>query len=71
MAAEVAVAVSDEAVTAIQQDTSGDPRPFFFGDLREQRLQVSAGVQSQRYVTKEDEQKLSDAMKDWKKSGAF
>ena len=63
VAAEVAVAVSDEAVTAIQQDTAGDPRPFFFGDLREQRLQVSAGVQSQRYITKEDEQRARDEEK--------
>jgi len=63
VAAEVAVAVSDEAVTAIQQDLSGDPRPFFFGDLREQRLQVSASVQSQRYVTKEDELRLREEEK--------
>jgi hypothetical protein len=47
--AEVAIAVSDEAVTAIQQDTAGDPRQFFYGELRSQHVQVSAGVHSQQY----------------------
>jgi uncharacterized protein YfaS (alpha-2-macroglobulin family) len=48
--AEVAVAVSDEAVTAIQQDPAGDPRQFFFNDMNGQNVHVSAGLQSQRYV---------------------
>ena len=48
--AEVALAVSDEAVTAIQQDLAGDPRQFFYGDVRPERLQLSAGVHSQRYL---------------------
>jgi uncharacterized protein YfaS (alpha-2-macroglobulin family) len=47
--AEVAVALSDEAVTAIQKDPAGDPRQFFFSDMNQQQLQVSAGVQSQQY----------------------
>jgi len=50
VSAEVALAVSDEAVTAIQQDPAGDPRQFFFGETRQQNLQVSAGVQSQQYI---------------------
>ncbi|HWW61794.1 MAG TPA: alpha-2-macroglobulin family protein, partial [Thermoanaerobaculia bacterium] len=48
--AEVALSVSDESVTAIAQDPAGDPRQFFFGERRYSPLQVSAGVQSQRFV---------------------
>ncbi|HYH08835.1 MAG TPA: MG2 domain-containing protein [Thermoanaerobaculia bacterium] len=47
--AEVALSVSDEAVTAIQQDPAGDPRQFFYGELRHSRVQVTGGVHSQRY----------------------
>jgi len=36
--AEVAFAVADEAVWAIQDDLSGDPRKFFFGNKRGNRL---------------------------------
>ncbi len=70
VAAEVALAVTDESVTAIQQDMAGDPRPFFFGDLRTQMPQLSASVQSQRYarlierdgkLIDEEEQKRRDA----------
>lgn len=50
VSAEVALAVSDAAVTAIQQDPAGDPRQFFFGETRQQNIQVSGGVQSQQYV---------------------
>ena len=50
ISAEVALAVSDESVTAIQADLAGDPRPFFFGEVREQILQVTGSVHSQRYV---------------------
>jgi uncharacterized protein YfaS (alpha-2-macroglobulin family) len=50
VSAEVAVAVSDEAVTAIQQDPAGDPRPFFFSDMNGQNVQVTAGLHSQQYV---------------------
>jgi uncharacterized protein YfaS (alpha-2-macroglobulin family) len=52
--AEVAVALSDEAVTAIQSDTAGDPRQFFFGEMNEQNLQITASVQSQRYRRLDD-----------------
>jgi alpha-2-macroglobulin len=48
--AEVSLSVSDEAVTAIQSDPAGDPRQFFFGQLRPYELHVSAGVQMQRYA---------------------
>ncbi|HEV3483807.1 MAG TPA: hypothetical protein VG106_00255, partial [Vicinamibacterales bacterium] len=50
VAAEVALAVSDEAVTAIQQDPAGDPRRFFFNETRTSMLHVSGSAQSQQYV---------------------
>jgi hypothetical protein len=54
--AEVALSVSDEAVTAIQTDPAGDPRQFFYSDIRHANLQVSA-VHAQRYVSAEDQKK--------------
>lgn len=48
--AEVAVAVSDEAVTAIEQDLAGDPRVFFYGETFVQSMRVSGSLQSQPYV---------------------
>lgn len=48
--AEVALAVSDDAVTAIQEDLAGDPRKFFFGQQRSQQIQVTASTDSQRYL---------------------
>src|SRR5205085_2588794 len=48
--AEVALAVSDESVTAIQADIAGDPRPFFFPDERRDAVNVAASVQGQRYL---------------------
>jgi hypothetical protein len=50
VAAEVALSVSDEAVTAIQKDPAGDPRQFFYGDVRQNNLRVSGSLQSQAYV---------------------
>ena len=50
VAAEVALSVSDEAVTAIQEDPAGDPRAFFFGDVRANPLQASYGLHVQRYL---------------------
>ncbi len=70
VAAEVAISLSDEAVTAIQEDTSGDPRQFFYGDVREQRIQVSASVQSQRYITREDEERAKEEDKRRRDAGA-
>jgi len=60
--AEVALAVTDEAVTAIQSDLAGDPRQFFFGQLRRANLvYVAASVQMQRYVNLiEEKGKLID-----------
>ncbi|HEV7764366.1 MAG TPA: alpha-2-macroglobulin family protein [Thermoanaerobaculia bacterium] len=55
VAAEVAVSVADEAVTAIQQDPAGDPREFFFNEQHQQRVQVSASLHSQQYVKLEKE----------------
>lgn len=48
--AEIAVAVADESVTAIQQDLAGDPRQFFFGDRRYPNIQVSGSASSQQYL---------------------
>jgi len=50
VAAEVALAVSDEAVTAIQKDLAGDPRQFFYGNERIATLQVTGSSQNQQYV---------------------
>jgi alpha-2-macroglobulin len=59
--AEVALAVSDESVTAIQTDFAGDPRQFFFGNDRAYAVVVAASVQSQRYGSfKEKDGKLID-----------
>ena len=55
VSAEVALAVSDEAVTAIQQDPAGDPRQFFYGDKRGNVVRVSAGLQTQRYIRFEEQ----------------
>ncbi|HSP17756.1 MAG TPA: alpha-2-macroglobulin family protein [Thermoanaerobaculia bacterium] len=61
VAAEVALAVSDESVTAIQTDFAGDPRQFFFGADHAYAVQVTASVQRQRYGEfKEKEGKLID-----------
>jgi uncharacterized protein YfaS (alpha-2-macroglobulin family) len=50
VAAEVALSISDEAVTAIQKDPAGDPRQFFFGDTRPEVLVVSGSLHAQQYV---------------------
>jgi uncharacterized protein YfaS (alpha-2-macroglobulin family) len=56
VAAEVAVALADEAVTAIQTDPAGDPRQFFFNDMNQQQLQVSGSVHSQQYQLLDDKE---------------
>jgi hypothetical protein len=56
VSAEVAVAVSDEAVTAIQRDESGDPRQFFFSELRHGAVQVTGSLHSQQYVILKEEE---------------
>lgn len=50
VSAEVSLAVADESVSAIREDDAGDPRPFFYGDLREANVQITASVMSQRYA---------------------
>jgi uncharacterized protein YfaS (alpha-2-macroglobulin family)/tetratricopeptide (TPR) repeat protein len=61
VAAEVALAVSDEAVTAIQEELAGDPRRFFYGDTRGNPINVSAGVHTQQYVKLDDEELEAEA----------
>jgi len=69
--AEVAVSVSDEAVTAIQTDPAGDPRPFFYGETRGSIVQVSGSVHTQRYVDlQEKELQERDARMREEKLGA-
>ncbi|HJQ40959.1 MAG TPA: MG2 domain-containing protein [Thermoanaerobaculia bacterium] len=67
VAAEVALSVSDQAVTAIQAELAGDPRQFFFGETRQQFLQLSAGLHTQQYirlVEGQDKQLLDDRYKE-------
>lgn len=69
VSAEVALSVSDEAVTAISRDPAGDPREFFFGQQRPYAMHVAASVQTQRYlmlVEKDDiliDERQLDALK--------
>ncbi len=58
VAAEVAMAVADEAVTAIQKDPAGDPRQFFFADEHSFGVNTIASVQMQRYADLEEEKKV-------------
>ncbi len=72
VAAEVALAVSDQAVTAIQKDLAGDPRQFFFGETRQQMLQVSGSLHGQQYVRLvegQDKQLMDDRYVDQYKEG--
>jgi len=62
--AEVALAVSDEAVTAIQQDLAGDPRQFFYGETHASALSVSGAVYSQRYIDLKEEELRKEAEED-------
>ena len=69
VAAEVALAVADEAVTAIQEDLAGDPRRLFYGETRGNPITVSAGVHSQQYV-KVDEKTRAEEDKEEQGGGA-
>lgn len=62
VSAEVALALVDESVFYIQQDMSGDPRQFYYGNKRQQRVQTVSSFQQKPYVRLvEDAQKnLSD-----------
>lgn len=55
VSAEVALSVSDEAVTAIQADLAGDPRQFFYGEVRQNPVQLLTSLQSQQYLKIEKE----------------
>ncbi|MEO8033521.1 MAG: alpha-2-macroglobulin family protein, partial [Acidobacteriota bacterium] len=48
--AEVALGVADESVYAIQEDFTGDPRPFFYGSMRRQIVQTSSSFAQKAYV---------------------
>lgn len=48
--AEVALAVADESVTAIQEDLAGDPRQFFYGEARNAPVSVNGSLLAQRYA---------------------
>ncbi len=48
--AEVALAVSDESVTAIAADFAVDPRRFFYGDTRVESLEIAASAAQWRYA---------------------
>ncbi|MCI0618644.1 alpha-2-macroglobulin, partial [bacterium] len=50
IAAEVALSVSDESVSYIQQDYAGDPRQFFFGQKRYQVVQTFSTFQYKSFV---------------------
>jgi uncharacterized protein YfaS (alpha-2-macroglobulin family) len=48
--AEVSLGVADESVYAIQEDYAGDPRPFFYGQKRQQAVQTAASFMQRQYV---------------------
>ena len=50
VAAEVALGLIDSSVFYIQQDTSGDPRQFYFGSKRVMRTQTQSTFQQKSYV---------------------
>ncbi|HSE42410.1 MAG TPA: MG2 domain-containing protein, partial [Acidobacteriota bacterium] len=50
VAAEIALSLSDESVSYIQQDYAGDPRQFFFGEKRNQMVQTFSTFQQKSFV---------------------
>ncbi len=50
VSAEVALGLIDASVFYIQQDTSGDPRQFYFGTKRAMRSQVQSTFQQKSYA---------------------
>ncbi|HKS23984.1 MAG TPA: MG2 domain-containing protein [Thermoanaerobaculia bacterium] len=50
VAAEVALSVADEAVSAIQQETAGDPRRYFYEDVRWMSATVYSSAMAQHYA---------------------
>ncbi|HJW96233.1 MAG TPA: alpha-2-macroglobulin family protein [Thermoanaerobaculia bacterium] len=64
VAAEVALSVADESVTAIAQDPAGDPRQLFYGESRVRPVSIAASMQMQRYarlIVGKDGQLIDDA----------
>jgi hypothetical protein len=49
VAAEIALSVADESVYYIQSEYASDPRQFYFGDRRGQRVQTSSTFQYKGY----------------------
>jgi len=52
VAAEVGLALVDEAIFYIQKPYAPDPRQFFFGRTRSQRLSTQSTLQQKRYRTR-------------------
>jgi len=50
VAAEVALGLIDSSVFYIQQDTTGDPRQFYFGSKRTKQSQVQSSFQQKSYA---------------------
>lgn len=50
VSAQVALSLVDESVFYIQKDYAGDPRQFFFGTKREQRVQTQSTFQQKSYA---------------------
>src|SRR5262249_61292499 len=48
VAAEIALALADDSVSAIQGDYAGDSRQFFFGDRRGILVRTPAAVEQKR-----------------------
>ncbi len=58
VAAEVALSFVDESVFYIQQEYAGDPRQFFYGEKRHQRVRLQSTFNQKGYARLvEDEQK--------------
>ncbi|HVT02538.1 MAG TPA: alpha-2-macroglobulin family protein [Thermoanaerobaculia bacterium] len=57
VSAEVALSVSDEAVEAIQTDLAADPRQFFFGERRWNRVATTSTFNNVSYRSRDEEQR--------------
>jgi len=58
VSAEVALALVDESVFYIQEDLAPDPRKFFYGDKRPNRVRVQTTFQMKPYRDKQREAQL-------------
>lgn len=66
VSAEVALSLADESVFYIQNDYAGDPRQFFFGTKREQRIQTQSTMNQKPYarlIEGEDHRLIDDLQK--------